>query len=280
MWEDIINLFKKFIEIIEVIFLYEDFVSKIVFFLGIIIAIIGSKVRKKWDIYNRKKFLSLNYKYCLITGDSSKHRWFETFEVMGLMRNIQVYKWIIEKILEIGVKPIVSGESLLTSIEYDEILFEGPAANPKVDFYIRTYFKNVKYYVNLDEFFNPEKKTEKYTRQYQNRIKKMSYIEDTKDYYGFSVGNKKLEMKSGETDYAILIKMVPSDFRAVDKGKTVHILFGWSLAGSRKSVEYFLKHYKKIYKRFKNNHYFIAVEINKNDNEYINEEYIDLTNKI
>ena len=32
MWEDIINLFKKFIEIIEVIFLYEDFVSKIVFF--------------------------------------------------------------------------------------------------------------------------------------------------------------------------------------------------------------------------------------------------------
>lgn len=248
--------------------------------MGIIIIFIGLKIRKKLEKHYRKKFLSLNYKHCLIEGDSCNHSWFEDSEEMALMRNIKVYKWLIQLLLEIGVTPLVPKDSLLDNEEYDEILFEGPAANPRVNFYIRTYFPMVKYYVNLNEFFAPDDKSKKYKKQFRNRIKQMDYIQDTDGYYGFSVGSKKLDMISGETDYAILIKMVPDDFPALDKKRTIHILFGWSLAGSRKSIEYFLNHYKKIYKKFKKGHYFIAVNVNKSDNEYIaKEDYIDLTDE-
>lgn len=258
--------------------MFEDVIQVIVFVLGIIITVIGLKIREKIEIYRRKKFLSLNYKYCLVEGESCKHRWFEDTENMVLRRNIKVYKWMIQLLREIGVNPLVPGDPLPDRSEYDEILFEGPAANPKVNFYLRTYFPMIKYYVNLDEFFSPHDKSKKYKRQFHERIQQMDYIENTDGYYGFSIGNKKLDMISGETDYAILIKLVPDDFPALDKKKTVHILFGWSLAGSRKSIEYFLNHYKKIYKRFKNDHYFIAVNVNKSDNEFIaRNDFIDLT---
>lgn len=262
----------------ELLSMLEDIIQEIVFILGIIIAVVGLKIRKKIERYYRKKFLCLNYEYCLIEGESCKHRWFEDTENMVLKRNVIVYKWMIQLLEEIDVKPLVIGEPLLDSLQYDQILFEGPAANPKVNFYIHTYFPMVKYYVNLDEFFAPRDKSKKYKRQFHKRIRQMDYIVDTDGYYGFSVGNKKLDMISGETDYAILIKLVPDDFPALDKKRTVHILFGWSMAGSRKSIEYFLNHYKKIYKRFKKNHYFIAVNVNKSDNEFIaRDDFIDLT---
>lgn len=275
MWLNSDNFLINFINEFSTV---ADILQQISFVLGIIIAFLTIKIKKRIELYYKKKFLSLNHKCCLIEGEYSTQRWFEASENMALIRNLKVYKWMIQLLFEIGVKPIVPLDSLPDNLEYDEILFEGPAANPKVNFYINTYFPMVKYYVDLNEFFAPHERSKRYNKQFRKRIKAMNCIEDTVGYYGFSVGNTKLEMISGQTDYAILIKLIPDDFPALDKKRTVHILFGWSLAGTRKSIEYFLNHYKKIYKKFKNGHYFIAVKVNKANNEFIAmDDYIDLT---
>lgn len=69
------------------------------------------------------------------------------------MKNLKVYNWLIQFLLGISVKPLVPFDAISDNSEYVEILFEGLAANSKVNFYLNTYFPMVKYYVDLDEFF-------------------------------------------------------------------------------------------------------------------------------
>lgn len=86
-----------------------------------------------------------------------------------------------------------------------------------------------------------------------------------------------MEVEYGFKDYAFFIKMVDSDFKNEDN-KTVHIIFGASDRATYIASQYFLTHCKKIYEKFKGNHYFIAVEVNLVDNSINHSRgIIDLT---
>ena len=87
-----------------------------------------------------------------------------------------------------------------------------------------------------------------------------------------------METKHEKTDYAFLIKLTPDDFKNECK-KTVHILFGGRAISTVKATEYLKTQYKEIYRRYKNNHYFFAIEINLIDTSFNHQKgIIDLTN--
>ena len=89
-----------------------------------------------------------------------------------------------------------------------------------------------------------------------------------------------METKHNKIDYAFLIKLTPDDFNNECK-KTVHILFGGRAISTVKATEYLRTQYKEIYKKYKSNHYFFAIEINLIDNSFNHKKgIIDLTKEM
>lgn len=127
--------------------------------------------------------------------------------------------------------------------------------NKSVNAYFTKFFPNFKYFVD-----------EKYRKKYVQYQIDTSMIEVGKNNkFGYQIGDEFLEINEKICDYAFLIKLVASDFKDSYK-KTVHILFGGSSMATVKASEYLLYHNKQIYERFKNGHYFFAIQINRIDN--------------
>ncbi len=132
----------------------------------------------------------------------------------------------------------------------NEINIGGFLNNKKVNVYFTNYFKNFKYIVY-----------EKNKSIFEGYPIDHSILEYSIDKSGFKIGNDIFEIKKDVNDYAFLIKLVKSDFKDNNK-KAVHIIFGGGSMATKKATEYLLFNYKQIYKHFKKNHYFFALEIN------------------
>lgn len=150
----------------------------------------------------------------------------------------------------------------------NEINIGGFMTNKSVNAYFIKYFKSFKYVTNI-----------KYKNAYDQYPINKQIIEYTSEKFGFKIDNELfLEAGSKISDYAFLIKLTKSDFKD-DNEKTVHIIFGGSDIGTVKASEYLYTHCKQIYRKYKKNHYFFAIEINRTD-ESVNytKGIIDLTN--
>lgn len=152
----------------------------------------------------------------------------------------------------------------------NEICLGGFLANRRVNAYFIKYFNKFRFYV--DERFKND--YEKYPIDTQMFVY-------SKSKTGFKINeNMFLETKNNKTDYAFLIKLTPDDFKNECK-KTVHILFGGRAIGTVKATEYLKTQYKEIYRKYKNKHYFFAVEINLIDNSFNHKKgIIDLTKEM
>lgn len=149
----------------------------------------------------------------------------------------------------------------------NEICIGGFLTNKRVNAYFIKYFKNFKYYVD-DKFKNDYEKYPIDTR----------IINYSKNKTGFQINeNIFLETAINKIDYAFLIKLTPNDFNN-ECIKTVHILFGGRSISTIKATEYLMTQYKEIYKKYKDDHYFFAIEINLIDNSFNHKKgIIDLT---
>lgn len=149
----------------------------------------------------------------------------------------------------------------------NEICIGGFLPNKRVNSYFIKYFSNFKFYVN-----------EKFREPYEKCPIDTKIIIYSKNKTGFKINeNIFLETKTDKIDYAFLIKLTSDDFNNECK-KTVHILFGERSIGTIKATEYLMTHYKEIYKKYRNNHYFFAIEINLIDNSFNHKRgIIDLT---
>lgn len=167
---------------------------------------------------------------------------------------------------------INQGFSFTTQIDNanNEICIGGFLPNKRVNAYFIKYFNNFKFYV--DEQFKSD--YEKYPIDTQILIY-------SKSKTGFRINeNTFLETKRNKTDYAFLIKLTPDDFKNECK-KTVHILFGGWAISTVKATEYLKTQYKEIYKKYKNKHYFFAIEINLIDNSFNHKKgIIDLSHEM
>lgn len=149
----------------------------------------------------------------------------------------------------------------------NEINIGGFMTNKSVNAYFIKYFKNFKYVTNI-----------KYKNTYDQYPINKQVIEYASEKFGFKIDNKVfLEAGSKISDYAFLIKLTKSDFKD-DNEKTVHIIFGGTDIGTVKASEFLYSHCKQIYSKYKKNHYFFAIEINRTDDSInYTKGIIDLT---
>lgn len=152
----------------------------------------------------------------------------------------------------------------------NEINIGGFSANKKVNAYFVKYFSNFK-------FIETKAKEEAYKK---HGVDMRMFEFNLKGKKGFRIDDIFLETTSRISDYAFLIKLVKEDFKN-DNEKTVHIVFGGGDIGTIKATEYLLTHYKQIYEKFGENHYFFALEVNRIDNSInYSKGIIDLTEKM
>ena len=148
----------------------------------------------------------------------------------------------------------------------NEINIGGFVSNKKVNAYFTKHFQNFKFIANTER-----------KNRYSNYPINQELIEYSDKENGFLIDNNIFLEINKTTDYAFLIKMKSKDFKD-DNSKTVHIAFGGGNIGTVKATEYLSMYYKQIYKKYKTNHYFFALEINKVDNSInFSKGIIDLT---
>jgi len=150
----------------------------------------------------------------------------------------------------------------------NEICIGGFIPNKRVNAYFIKYFNNFKMYIN-----------EQFKSDYEKYPINTQMFIYSKSKTGFKINDDIFwETKHNQTDYAFLIKLTPDDFKNECR-KTVHILFGGRAISTVKATEYLKTQYKEIYRRYKNKHYFFAIEINLIDNSFNHQKgIIDLTN--
>ncbi len=147
--------------------------------------------------------------------------------------------------------------------QFDEINIGGPTCNKKVNIYLTTRFSNFKFIVPLHE----KTKYEKYPINQQ-------FIEYSQEETGFKIYNKSdgtlidyYKIDHNDKDYIFIIKLTPPDFD-YSFSKTVFIMFSGFNKATMFIPDIFSKYYKKLYKRFKKNHFFIAIPFNNIDNTF------------
>ncbi|MBQ4523341.1 MAG: hypothetical protein IJA10_10385 [Lachnospiraceae bacterium] len=200
-----------------------------------------------------------NSTFHLITDTKSSND-FITYSSLKSINNVINLLNIIEKKFDLLNK---------TTETKNEINIGGFITNKKVNAYFTKYFPHFKFIIN-----------DKYKEVYDNYSIDKRIIEYSSKTYGFKIVDNFLETDSQLTDYAFLIKLTNSDFKN-NKKKTVHILFGGGDIGTVKATEYLLTHYKEIYKKYKNNHYFFAIKVNRVDESIdYSKGIIDLTDKM
>lgn len=140
--------------------------------------------------------------------------------------------------------------------------------NKRTNSYFFKYFHNFTYYVNIE-----------YKEEYSKYPMNTTMIVYCKEKTGFRIGNGNFyETINGQIDFAFLIKLTPMD---LNTNKVVHILFGEKANTTFKATEYLKTHHKEIYQKYKNNHYFFAVEINLIDNSFnLKKGIIDFTDEM
>lgn len=149
----------------------------------------------------------------------------------------------------------------------NEINIGGFVTNSNVKIYFNEHFKDFKYIVD-----NSRIEKERYKKCGQIVVPSIEYT-------GFKANEIILKTDQQHT-YAFVIKMIHSDFPCTDKN-TVHIFFGEDSVATLNAVNYFTSHYKEIYKRFKKNHYFFALYINRKSKSVdTSRDIIDLTDEM
>ena len=160
----------------------------------------------------------------------------------------------------------INQKFVLTGVESDgnnEMCVGGFLVNRKINKYMVNYFEDFRYITSPDL-------KEKYGEN--------PFIEYIPNKNGYKIKDKELLFESG-VDYVFLIKLTKSDFYGANK--TVHIIHGTNEVGLIRGSEFLMTKYKKIYEKFKNNHYFFALEIICRDKSInYSKDIIDLTDKM
>lgn len=222
---------------------------------------IRTKIKKR----RLKKLLSLHTNKCIVSNSTFKFALKETetkkvdfFSTEEFFCAMKLY----DLLESADVKAIMTPDD---QCSIDEIHIGGPLANVRVNSIFRTHFKSFKVLNNTN-----------ISNDYH--ILDMS-LRENDSIVGVRYGdnNKILETRKGYEDYAFLIKLSNKDFPLL-KEKTMHIFFGLWSVGTTAAVSYFVENYEKLYKDFKEQHYFIAFPINYLDGSYdAHQSYIDMS---
>lgn len=192
--------------------------------------------------------------------DGSKHDFIKCSSLEETNNLLNIFNYKIQKFVFVNQDDSAK----------NEICIGGSFYNKKTNSYFNKYFNNFISVIDL---------------KYKNKLDSLhidtQLVEYSSNEFGFKIGEDIfLETEEYKNDYAFLIKLTSNDFND-ERNKVVHILFGGTYVGTIKATEYLKTHCKEIYKKYKNEHYFFAIEIdliNKSFNQKVG--IIDLTNKM
>ena len=148
-----------------------------------------------------------------------------------------------------------------------KICIGGPLSNCETHQYMKSQFPNFKCIVtdnilkrhdtvNNEDCFLPY-------------IKEITEI--TEDgIVGFVIKENKFLCVKDISDYAVIIKISPQDFKLSTIKSTIHILFGYTAESTLAAVRYFSDNYGQLDAKYGDKHYFLMLEVNPMT-EYVNE---------
>lgn len=249
---------------------FNNFITIISFFVNVIF--VYTLIRKLCIYFTEKRYIK---KVLGFTKDTVQitHGIFHLTTDIGIKNNFITYASLdsINNIIKL-LNKVGQHFELTEQNGYikNEVNIGGFMVNKKVNAYFSKHFLGFRYITDIE-----------YKDKYEEYPIDTSFIEYSNKNFGFWIKDKKfLEVEYGFKDYAFLIKMVEADFKN-ENNKTVHILFGASDKATYIASQYFLTHCKKIFEKFKEKHYFIAVEVNLVDDSINSSRgIIDLTEEM
>lgn len=224
-----------------------------------------------FGIYGVITFISKAIQYC------RRIRYIK--KVLGYNRDtVQIYHSTFELLTDENQKNIFVTEKAILSVDnvialfrvaklkfsligqdneaINEMCIGGFIPNKRVNSYFSQFFPEFKYCAKT-----------KFRDKYEKLPINTQIFEYAENKTGFRLNQDTFLETNSQKDYAFLIKLTSDDFNTTTK-KTVHILFGGRDIGTLKATEYLRTQYKEIYKKYKNKHYFFAIEINLVDNSF------------
>lgn len=93
-------------------------------------------------------------------------------------------------------------------------------------------------------------------------------------YTGFKIGEEVFPASEIE-EPAIIIKLTEKE---IGENRTIFLIFGYSAQGTASAAYYLSKEYKRLYKAFKKNKFYILINISRRESYKVyKREYVDLT---
>jgi hypothetical protein len=135
---------------------------------------------------------------------------------------------------------------IIKEISYKNIFcVGGPVSNNLSREYLKSYCNKFEIHVN---------------RKMNHETYEPIFVANKEDV-GVKLGEEFINIDEESEDVAFLVKLSP---KTLNSDKVVHILFGWTAKGGPSAVHYLNKYHKELYKKFKDNDYFISIKIKSN----------------
>ncbi len=248
--------------------LFNNIITVISFLANIVLIL--HYIKKAYIYYTDKRYL----KKVLGFDDKTVLVTHSTFKFLTGQENVSSYITYdslraINKVIDMLNSQKIKFDLIGNKDSQNEVNIGGMLTNKRVGNYFRNHFKNFKYVASKDR--------EEIHRTYSIEQSIVEY--STGSTTGFKINGEMLPIDNS-TDYAFIIKLLPDDFQDEMK-KTVHIIFGSKNIGTVKAAEYLATHYKQIYRKYKDKHYFFAIKVNCNNSSINYAEGIkDFTNEM
>jgi hypothetical protein len=202
--------------------------------------------RLEIDIFRLTGLLN-NYQGSMLTTlpvyvQSEKMKMVQFNEIKGLM-NLSNLLGKVNVHLE-----LLSGKELISTQDSNEVCIGGPLSNEASNIYMKMYVPQFRCIIKSNADF--------FTREDVNFFIDMATeSEDGKEY--FILGDTRLSFaQDGNGEWGFILK--------IDKGYNnyCYIFFGETSVGTLAIIDFFCQNYSRIYDRFLNNPFFMAIKMN------------------
>jgi hypothetical protein len=172
-------------------------------------------------------------------------------------RNAYSFGHILELAYRIGKEPqIIPHDGLSEFSDTSDIIAVG---GPKSNTYVKRIIKDYEIDFKIT---------------YKDEINEFEQPIGPKVYTGFKIGEE-IFPASEQKEPAIIIKLTEKE---IGEKRTIFLLFGYSAQGTASAAYYSNKEYKRLYKAFKKNKFYILINVSRRESYKVyKNKYIDLT---
>ncbi len=212
-------------------------------------------IKKQFRLKSLKSVLSIHSDSCSIVAPIHKQE-----KTRGLIHHRDAYAFghLFELVNRLSKEAnLIPFHKISETAEAGDMMaVGGPMSNEITEIYIKKYLPT-------------------FALIYANEANEMKNVPNTSGYVtGFRIGDESF-LTTDEDEFGILIKLTD---KVLDQNRSVHLLFGYTARGTAASAYYLWKHFKQICKEFRNEKYFITINVPRNEGyKVISKSFINHT---